>query len=100
MRPGAREREVWSENLGRTSSADCPRSRNSPRRHTMTIPQDGSNLIFLFSQPRAGSTLLQRILGRHPDIHTVAEPWIMLPSFYVMRPDRCEAEYTTQGAWI
>jgi hypothetical protein len=66
----------------------------------MTIPQDGSNLIFLFSQPRAGSTLLQRILGRHPDIHTVAEPWIMLPSFYVMRPDRCEAEYTTQGAWI
>ena len=39
----------------------------------------GSNLIFLISQPRAGSTLTQRILGGHPDIHTVSEPWLMLP---------------------
>lgn len=39
----------------------------------------GHNLIFAISQPRAGSTLLQRILGSHPDILTVAEPWLMLP---------------------
>jgi hypothetical protein len=66
----------------------------------MDSTQDGSNLIFLFSQPRAGSTLLQRILGRHPDIHTLAEPWLMLPPFYALRPERCDAEYTSQGAWI
>jgi hypothetical protein len=35
--------------------------------------------IFLFSQPRAGSTLLQKVLSAHSDIFTTAEPWMMLP---------------------
>lgn len=47
----------------------------------------GENLIFLISQPRAGSTLLQRILGSHPHIHTVAEPWIMLHPLYAFKLD-------------
>jgi len=34
----------------------------------------GENLVFLVSLPRSGSTLLQRILSNHPDVHTVAEP--------------------------
>ena len=37
------------------------------------------NPIFLFSLPRSGSTLLQRILAKHPAIDTAAEPWILLP---------------------
>ncbi len=45
----------------------------------MGIGQKGKNLIFLISQPRAGSTMLQRILGNHPDIYTVSEPWLMVP---------------------
>lgn len=36
------------------------------------------NLIFLISQPRAGSTMTQKILGAHPEIHTQSEPWILL----------------------
>ncbi len=51
------------------------------------------NLIFLISQPRAGSTLLQRILGAHPDVHTVSEPWLMLHPLYALRPDGYKAEY-------
>ncbi|WP_300515149.1 sulfotransferase [Aliiroseovarius sp.] len=35
--------------------------------------------IFLLSQPRAGSTLLQRKLSEHRDIASVDEPWILLP---------------------
>ena len=35
--------------------------------------------IFLFSLPRSGSTLLQRVLMSHKDIASVAEPWLMLP---------------------
>lgn len=35
--------------------------------------------IFLLSAPRAGSTLVQRVLAAHPRIHTVSEPWILLP---------------------
>lgn len=35
--------------------------------------------LFLFSLPRSGSTLLQRILACHPEIKTTAEPWLLLP---------------------
>lgn len=38
-----------------------------------------NNLIFLVSQPRSGSTLLQKLLFNHPEIYTVGEPWILLP---------------------
>lgn len=53
-------------------------------------------LIFLISQPRAGSTLLQRILGNHSQIHTVAEPWIMLHPIYALRNQGYEAEYNSK----
>ena len=46
----------------------------------------GHNLIFLISQPRAGSTLTQRILGAHPLIHTQSEPWILLHPLHAMKP--------------
>lgn len=57
----------------------------------------GENLVFLISQPRAGSTLLQRILENHADIHTAAEPWIMLHPLYALRSHGYEAEYN--AAW-
>jgi hypothetical protein len=53
----------------------------------------GENLIFLISQPRVGSTMLQRILGNHPDIHTVSEPWLMLPPLYFLSNDDHGIEY-------
>lgn len=34
--------------------------------------------VFMLSLPRSGSTLLQRLLAGHPQVHTVAEPWLML----------------------
>jgi hypothetical protein len=59
----------------------------------------GDNLIFLISQPRAGSTLLQRILAGHPEIHTVSEPWLMLhPLFPLSNGDGCRAEYDAEMA--
>lgn len=39
-------------------------------------------LVFLISQPRAGSTLLQRMLSRHPEIYSKSETWIMLRSLF------------------
>lgn len=35
--------------------------------------------LFIFSLPRAGSTLLQRLLMSHPKIASVSEPWFLLP---------------------
>lgn len=63
------------------------------------IGLQGENLIFLISQPRAGSTLLQRMMGSHPGIHTVSEPWLMLHPLYSLRAEGYEAEYDANGAW-
>ena len=48
---------------------------------------------FLFSLPRSGSTLLQRILAKHPDIDTSAEPWLLLPLFSMLRTDGIYTNY-------
>ena len=45
----------------------------------------GENLVFLISQPRAGSTMVQKILAGHPEIHTLAEPWVALYPLLALR---------------
>lgn len=49
--------------------------------------------LFLLSLPRSGSTLVQRVLGAHPDIATAAEPWVLLPHTYATRAAGVYAEY-------
>lgn len=44
------------------------------------------NLIFLISQPRSGSTLLQHLIGSHTDVHTLPEPWFLLFLVEGLRP--------------
>lgn len=53
----------------------------------------GENIVFLISQPRAGSTLLQRILSCNPNINTTSEPWIMLHPIYALYSYGYKAEY-------
>ncbi len=53
----------------------------------------GKNLIFIISQPRSGSTLLQRVLSGHPEIQTSAETWLMLHPVYGLRGSGIETEY-------
>jgi hypothetical protein len=50
--------------------------------------------LFIFSLPRTGSTLLQRILGAHDQIATVTEPWILLPFIYSLRPTGLLSKYS------
>lgn len=64
----------------------------------MTLNSQGEKLIFLISQPRAGSTMLQRVLASHPDIHTMAEPWLMLHPLYALRSTGNTAEYNARLA--
>ncbi len=58
----------------------------------------GENIIFLISQPRAGSTLLQLMLSGHPDIATTSEPWIALHPFYALRKQGIETHYNSKWA--
>ena len=41
--------------------------------------------VFILSLPRAGSTLLQRMLNVHPEIASTVEPWILLPFLSSLR---------------
>lgn len=52
-----------------------------------------NNLIFLISQPRSGSTLLQKLLSRNSRIYSVAEPWIMLHPIYSLKKSGVYSEY-------
>lgn len=63
------------------------------------MPADSKTLtpIFLFSLPRSGSTLIQRILALHPDISTIAEPWLLLPYLYTLKECGIYAEYAHFG---
>lgn len=64
----------------------------------MTMPYLGENLVFIISQPRAGSTLLQRILGSHTDIAISSEPWLMLHPVYGLREQGIKTDYSHDWA--
>jgi len=51
------------------------------------------NIIFIFSLPRSGSTLLQRLLASHLKISTVSEPWLLLPFIYANKHSGTLTEY-------
>ena len=57
------------------------------------------NLIFLISLPRSGSTLLQRMLATSPEIHTVSEPWLLLPLSTMVENKYTIAMYNHQIAY-
>ncbi len=59
----------------------------------------GDPLIFILSQPRAGSTLLQTLLANHPQIATAPEPWLLLHPIYGLRHHGHQAEFNSQWAF-
>ena len=59
-----------------------------------------STPVFIFSLPRSGSTLLQRLLSSHADIASTAEPWLLLPLFYGLKDKGIYTEYAQFGAQI
>lgn len=48
--------------------------------------------IFLISQPRSGSTLLQAVLSNHGDVATVAESWLQLTRLPYLQPERFRSD--------
>ncbi len=58
----------------------------------------GPTPLFLFSLPRSGSTLCQRIMGSHEDIATAAEPNILLPLLYSLKDYNIYSKYRHEYA--
>ena len=52
--------------------------------------------IFIFSLPRSGSTLLQRILASHSKISSAAEPWLLLPLLSMLKKEGMASIYSHQ----
>lgn len=50
--------------------------------------------VFLFSLPRSGSTLLQRILSTHEDISTKSELWFLLPHIDALKNKYTFSQYS------
>lgn len=44
------------------------------------------NLLFIASQPRAGSTYVQNLLSNNPQTNTVSEPWVLLVLAPLLKP--------------
>jgi Sulfotransferase family len=49
--------------------------------------------IFIFSSPRAGSTLVQRVISAHAGVASASEPWLLLPHLNALRADARRADY-------
>ena len=49
--------------------------------------------LFLFSLPRSGSTLLQRMLSSHSQITTQSELWFLIPLIETMGPGYSKSMY-------
>jgi hypothetical protein len=56
--------------------------------------------IFIFSLPRSGSTLLQKIIASSDEVSTAAEPWILLPLLYSQKTEGTLSEYSHENAVI
>ena len=52
--------------------------------------------VFLFSLPRSGSTLLQRLLASNSQISSTAEPWILLPLLSLVNKESGLAYYSNR----
>jgi hypothetical protein len=56
--------------------------------------------IFIFSLPRSGSTLLQKIIASSDEVSTAAEPWILLPLLYSQKTEGTLSEYSHKKAVV
>ena len=59
----------------------------------MSLDTKSARVAFLLSQPRAGSTMTQKILGSHSMIHTQAEPWVLLHPLHSLSMKNIAASY-------
>jgi hypothetical protein len=54
---------------------------------------DEAKLVFIISQPRSGSTLLQGILSNNPYVATTSESWLLLPFLGYFQPGLHQSGY-------
>jgi hypothetical protein len=61
---------------------------------------EDQNLIFLISQPRSGSSLLQQLILQSEEIESVPEPWFLLSLVHMLKKPGIEQGYNPNYAVI
>ena len=65
------------------------------------VSNEGENLVFLLSMPRAGSTIVSLLLGSHSKIFCPPEPWFLLKVSALTQPGDISSvfddEWATKG---
>ena len=56
------------------------------------------NLVFIISQPRSGSTLLQSIVSNNEFMNTASEPWLLFHFLGYFNPHLIDAKYSSKLA--
>ncbi len=56
--------------------------------------------IFIFSLPRSGSTLLQKIIASSDKVDTASEPWLLLPILYSQKETGIVTEYSHEHSLL
>ncbi|MDC0568421.1 sulfotransferase [Akkermansiaceae bacterium] len=64
------------------------------------MEQVGPTPIFIFSLPRSGSTLLQKIIASSTEVGTSSEPWLLLPLVYSQRDKGTVTEYSHEHSLL
>ena len=52
--------------------------------------KNGERMVFVVSPPRSGSTLVQRMIGSHSEVHTHPEPHLITPLAYLGYYDKVD----------
>lgn len=55
--------------------------------------------VFIFGLPRSGSTLLQRIVSAHVQVHSLSETWLNLPLAHMLQSEGVVARYGHQTCY-
>ncbi|MDT0556023.1 sulfotransferase family protein [Patiriisocius hiemis] len=53
-----------------------------------------SSLLFIISQPRSGSTFLQRLISNNEFVNTTSEPWVLLQCASILKPELLNATFS------
>jgi LPS sulfotransferase NodH len=64
------------------------------------ISPDGDKLVFLFSLPRSGSTILSLLMGNHSTILCPPEPWFLLKLSALTEPGNVNSVFDDDWATI
>lgn len=63
------------------------------------VGNSGEGLIFFVSQPRSGSTLIQKIITNNKHVQSSSEPWLLLPFVGIIKPELVHALYNQNYAY-